>query len=309
VQSDISRLLRQRGREVTSEGRKRDILLPVSDNAELVQAFETVLYNLMRRDSVRKALRDWAYDNTSSSSTAALQNIESYINLCRRFGDWGNQSAEANQNRYTATFEWYVSELLKREFSARASGFGIRLKDADPEDEFDCIALLDEGLVFVECKTGRSALYGQIAKFMRRDVELDATYSFFVFDRDYTFDKGPDDTPKVTAKQAAELGIEQIFKVTVGSEKFFVIQGQAKGAGAWRMNRRFFMACTAFGGFESRIRYMIRYTNEVQQAGFASSGLFSIAWMPFAEEQGDTTSADTANPAEGPRDDPGQTAE
>jgi hypothetical protein len=309
MQSDISRLLRQRGHEVTSEGRKRDILLPVSDNAELVQAFETVLYNLMRRDSVRKALRDWAYDNKSTSSAAALQNIESYINLCRRFGGWSNQSAQSNQNRYAATFEWYVSELLKREFSARASGFSIRLKDAAPEDEFDCIALLDEGLVFVECKTGRSDLYGQIAKFMRRDVGLDATYSLFVFDRDYTFDKGPDDTPKVTAKQAAELGIESIVKVIVNSENFFHIRGYDKGAAAWRMRRRFFMACTAFGGFESRIRYIIRYTNEVQKAGLGSSSLFSTAWMPFADEQGDTTSTDTANTAEGTRNDPAQPAE
>jgi hypothetical protein len=63
MQSDISRLLRQRGHDVTSEGHERNILLPTSGNSELVQAFETVLYNLMHRDSVRKALRDWAYDN------------------------------------------------------------------------------------------------------------------------------------------------------------------------------------------------------------------------------------------------------
>jgi hypothetical protein len=309
VQSDISRLLRQRGHEVTSEGRKRNILLPATDNQELLQAFETVLYNLMRRDGVRKALRDWAYDNRSSSNAAALQNIESYINLCRRFGDWSNNTSAANQTRYTATFEWYVSELLRREFSARASGFSIRLKDAAPEDEFDCIALLDAGLVFVECKTGKSDLYEEIAKFVRRDLELDAVYSFFVFDRDYTFIRGPDDTPKVTKKQADELGIQSIIKVTVGSEEFFDIRGYDKGATVWKMRQRFFMACTAFGGFENRIRYMIRYTNEVHNAGVASSGLFSTSWMPFTEEQADNTSSDTANPIEGLRDDPAETAE
>jgi hypothetical protein len=154
----------------------------------------------MRRESVRKALRDWAYDNRSSDNTS-FQLIESYINLCRKFGDWSSFSATANQNRYAVTFEWYVSELLRREFAARASGFGIRLKDADPEDEFDCIALLDEGLVFVECKTGKGGLYNEIAKFVRRDAELSATYSFFVFDRDYTFDNAQDDTPKLSAKQ------------------------------------------------------------------------------------------------------------
>jgi hypothetical protein len=282
MQSDISRLLRQRGHEVTSEGHGRNILLPTSDNSELVQAFETVLYNIMRRDSVRKALRDWAYDNRCPENTSS-QLIESYINLCRKFGDWSSFSAAANQNRYAATFEWYVSELLRREFAARASGFGIRLKDANPEDEFDCIALLDKGLVFVECKTGKGDLYGEIAKFMRRDAELSATYSFFVFDRDYTFDKGQDDTPKLSAKQAADLDLQSISKVTARGQEFFHIRGQRKWVGG-RMGGRYFMACTAFGGFESRIRYMIRYTNEVDETRAPSSDLFSVSWIPFTED-------------------------
>jgi hypothetical protein len=91
MQSDISRLLRQRGHEVTSEGHERDILLPASDNSELVQAFKTVLYNLMRRESVRKALRDWAYDNRSSDNTS-FQLIE-YISICAESSVTGVASA------------------------------------------------------------------------------------------------------------------------------------------------------------------------------------------------------------------------
>ena len=104
-------------------------------------------------------------------------------------------------------------------------------KDADPEDEFDCIALLDKGLVFVECKTGKGDLYGEITKFMRRDAELSATYSFFVFDGDYTFDRGQDDTPKLSARQAADLEVQSISKVTVRGQEFFRIQGHKKWIG------------------------------------------------------------------------------
>ena len=222
--SHIARLLRQRGHEVTKQGSRRDILLPKNDDPQLVDAFETVLYNLMRRDSARKALRDWAYSNLSSDN-AASQQIESYITLCERFGNWTSHGDTANQSRYAATFEWYVSELLKREFGARASGFGIRLKDADPQDEFDCIALLDEGLVFVECKTGKGALYNEIAKFTRRDTELRASFSFFIFDRDYTFDKGQSDTPSITSQQAKSLGIDKISRVQVQGEEFLRSKG------------------------------------------------------------------------------------
>ena len=104
--------------------------------------------------------------------------------------------------RYAKTFEWYISELLRREFAARASGFALRLKDADPSDEFDCVALLDEGIVFVECKTGRTEIYKDIAKFMRRDAELSAAYSFYLFDRDYTFQRQGDDVPKLDRERA-----------------------------------------------------------------------------------------------------------
>ena len=79
-------------------------------------------------------------------------------------------SEDARISHYSHTYEWYVSELLRRDFAARASGFNIRLKDAHAKDEFDCIAILDEGSVFVECKTGTDKLYKDVSKFMRRDA-------------------------------------------------------------------------------------------------------------------------------------------
>jgi hypothetical protein len=100
------------------------------------------------------------------------------------------------------------------------------MKDADPDDEFDCVALLDSGVVFVECKTGKGDLYGEIEKFMRRDAELGAMHSFFVFDRDYTFNRGEDDTPRLSRQQAFDLGIQIISKVTVGTQRFFHITGR-----------------------------------------------------------------------------------
>src|SRR6266516_3605421 len=155
MRSDISRLLKQRGHEVTKEGSERDILLPNHhDDLELIDSFKVVLYNLMRHDGIRKSLRDWAYENTSNRNVNS-EYIESYIKLCKKFGRWSNNSPDAKRSRYANTFEWYVSELLRREFAARASGFHLRLKDADPGDEFDCIALLDRGIVLVECKTGK----------------------------------------------------------------------------------------------------------------------------------------------------------
>lgn len=286
MRSEISRLLKQRGHEVTKEGSDQDIFVPIRQDLEpeLVSSFKTVLYNLMRHDSFRRALRDWAYGRISESNQN-LKYIESYVQLCERFGGWNN-GAEAIQLRYATTFEWYVSELLSREFSARASGFGLRMKDADPGDEFDCIGLLDKGLTFVECKTGREGIYSQISKFIRRDAELGATYSFFVFDRDYTFVRTGDDIPQLSADQAYALGVQSIEKVIVGSHTFFQVQGLPVFRRGWR----YFLVCSAFNGFEDRIRYMIRYVDQRQEAGPVSS-LFKVEAIPFAPEASQGPSA------------------
>jgi hypothetical protein len=279
--STFAQLFKQRGHEVTKEGSESDILLPVTQDKAVIDAFRTILYGLMRNDNIRKALRDWAYDN-SSVGGSSIQSIQSYVDLCRKFGNWKNNTAQAKQQRYAATFEWYISELLKREFGAQASAFGVRLKDVDPDDEFDCIALLDGGVAFVECKTGKGELYGEISKFLRRDTELCASHSFFIFDRDYTFEKGRDDTPKLTYEQAAKLGIGSMSKISAAKQHFFEIHGPQIYTPRRGMGDRYFFASTAFKGLESRIRYMCRYINELEDAGVSS--FFTIVRIPFTEQ-------------------------
>lgn len=293
MSSDISSLLNQRGHKVTAEGSERDIFLPIRQGLEpqLLDSFKDVLYNLMRGDSFRRSLRDWAYGRISDENPSPnLPYIKSYEKLCEKFGGWSSAPQEI-QHRYACTFEWYISELLRRQFAARASGFSLRLKDADPGDEFDCIALLDDGLVFVECKTGGGAIYAQIKKFLRRDAELEATYSFFVFDRDYTFRRDGDDAPRLSAAEAYELGIDSINKITVGSHTFFQILGQRTNRGI-----RYLFACSAYNGFEERIRYMIRYVNETRNRPVASS-LFGFESIPFVSDADDNlpTQPDQAN--------------
>jgi hypothetical protein len=291
--SDIFTALNQRGHRVIAEGSERDIFLPARQDLEqlVIDSFKGVLYSLMRRDSFRRALREWAYGRIANDDPNLIY-VKSYEALCQRFGGWNN-NPQRIQHRYASTFEWYVTELLCREFAARASGFGLRLQDANPDDEFDCVALLDEGLVFVECKTGAGAIYAEIERFLRRDGELQATYSFFVYDRDYIFSRTGDDVPRLTNTQAHELGVQAINKITVRNHTFFQFVGERQAAGS-----RYFFACSAFNSFEDRIRYMIRYVNETQNTPVASS-LFTFERIPFVNpppqpDQGDTATEQAA---------------
>jgi hypothetical protein len=221
-----------------------------------MKAFEEILYRMMRRDNFRKSIRNWAYGHTVHKEHE--KRIEAYVTLCLAHSEKGDPPDIDTQKQrlYATTFEWYISELFKREFDARASGFGIRLKDADPRDDFDCIALLDKGLVYVECKTGKGLIYEEIEKFARRDEELAANYSLYLFDRDYTFQREQDDLPSLSTDQADKLGVRKIEKISNGDCTFFMINAKTRS----------FFASTSFDGLEVRIRHMIRYYNIVMDA-------------------------------------------
>lgn len=115
--------------------------------------------------------------------------------------------------------------------------------------------MIDDGAVFVECKTGRGVIFPEIAKFVRRDTGLDADYSLFIFDRDYTFQRDGEDTPRLSAEQARGLGIESINRVQASNQTFFRIDAVQTTYPI----RPFLFACGAFGGLEDRIRYIVRY--------------------------------------------------
>ena len=258
--SEIEKSLKQRGHEVIKEGVLRDLLLPRTNDAVIVQSFKEILYRMMSSDGLRKSIRNWAYGGTVHEEHE--KRINAYSTLCLALSDRseGKFIDKQRQGLYAASFEWYISELFKREFGARSSGHGIRLWDADPRDEFDCIALLDKGLAYVECKTGKGHIYEEMETFARRDEEISANYSIYLFDRDYTFQKGPEDLPTLTASQAERLNVDKIEKISNNYVSFFIIEASARS----------FIASTSFDGLEDRIRHVIRYYDILADA--ASGG-------------------------------------
>lgn len=98
MQSDISKLLKQRGHEVTKEGDDSRILIPSRADLEIRESLKEVLYSLMRQDSFRRSLRDWAYGRIDKNPHVSA--IESYVTLCNQFGSQLGQDSTDNQARY-----------------------------------------------------------------------------------------------------------------------------------------------------------------------------------------------------------------
>lgn len=272
--STIENLLRQRGHEVTKLGQDKDILIPRIDDPNLSKVFKDLLFNLMLKPSFKKSLRDWAYtENPPLENRFDL--VDSYLNIGSRFNkDFGKlrNNAELRRSFYATTFEWYISELMMRKFGARASGFGICLKDANPDDEFDSISVIDDGLVFVECKTGKESLLSGVEKFVRRDAELSAAYSLYIFDRDWTFDKVHDDLPDIKMSETHNSGMLSLQRIWYQGLSFYSVQSQ----------ERWFLAASAFSNLEDCIRHMLRYSFFSRENGGRHHPSYTFNHIQFA---------------------------
>ncbi len=236
----------------------QDILIPQCNDVDSRKTFEDLLFSLMLKDSFRKKLRDWAYSRDDESPEFSA--VNDYVRVGSRFDKNFRRFLKASDNRqtyYAKSFEWYISELLKRKFAVRASGFGIRLLDGESEDEFDCIAVIDDGIIFVECKTGKGSLFEEVEKFLHRDAALAATYSFFIFDRDFTFvrDKHKVDLPSLTFSQAKKIELQELQLISCPGGNFYSV----RGADRW------FLATSGFDHLETRLRHMFGYVYQSRQ--------------------------------------------
>ena len=91
---------------------------------------------------------------------------------------------QTNMNVYSQTLEWYVSEILKREFSFLSSGFGIKLEHSPDGGDFDVVGMSHFDFVYIECKSGKPKNIDEndIASFIERAKFLNATVSIFYVD-------------------------------------------------------------------------------------------------------------------------------
>jgi hypothetical protein len=94
------------------------------------------------------------------------------------------QPTEGSRNVYSATFEWYVAELLYREFHFVASASGIKIDGSPEGGDFDVIGATHAGIIAIECKSGkpRGIDESQIIQFVRRHNFLRADYSLMYID-------------------------------------------------------------------------------------------------------------------------------
>lgn len=141
----VSRVLASRGFHVTSEGMGLDTILPrevwTSSEANLI-------FDVFHSAHNRQQLLAYIMHNCIPGSDL-IDKVSSLPNF------------RPDRQAFTTTFEWYVGELLIREFCALSSSYGVKVShltrpgNGGECGDFDVISVMgDTSLFYIECKTG-----------------------------------------------------------------------------------------------------------------------------------------------------------
>lgn len=168
----VERVLSSRGFSVKSQGSGEDTLLEKLtwslNEADLV-------FNIFNNATLRKELLGYIENNVKKSDASEL------VNRLIEISEFKN-----DRQRFSTTYEWYVGELLVREFMAFSSSYGVtvsdicRNTDGGTSGDFDVLTILgDMNLIYLECKSGKTK-QSSIKNTLERSISLHCAASVFI---------------------------------------------------------------------------------------------------------------------------------
>jgi hypothetical protein len=172
----VKDLLNSRGFNVKSEGQNNDLLIPEFrwPSVESNILFEA-LDDKLNRSEIDKLLKK-EIDFPTKDSLKKL--IES-------------DGFDLDRKKYTTSFEWYIGELLVRNFSAFSHSYSVEIDNVKRNStntdsgDFDILSVLrNTNLIYVECKSGKSSNIEQkhILKCIERALAVHCELAIMVID-------------------------------------------------------------------------------------------------------------------------------
>ena len=168
----VKDVLKARGFDVTQVGDGTNLFLPVKRGID-----SALLFNCFDNTKVRKDILQ-RIKNPSFDSRYKLID-----ELFRR------NEFVATREAFSATFEWYIGELLVRKFSAFSSAYGVEVANIQrnttgkASGDFDVLAVLrNVSLAYVECKTGNFNREA-VLRCVERAVSLHCEFSIIMVDK------------------------------------------------------------------------------------------------------------------------------
>jgi hypothetical protein len=182
----LDMLLKRRGFRVYKKEPPDDLLVPD-------EPFRDGFYSALHKYSFRLFLRDvikhqdrFTLEQVTRYSTTRV--IRTYISYLRdigmiKEGAAGYTLSHRPVTSFGPTLEWYVAELLRREFGAEAL-WGVKFRRPKVGGDYDVLAKLDGSLLYMEVKSSppKQVTDSEVMAFLDRVEDLSPELSVFLMD-------------------------------------------------------------------------------------------------------------------------------
>lgn len=184
--SPLDVLLKRRGFRIFKQAPSEDLLLPAEE-------FLDEYYRMLQRYSFRLFIRDvikhqnfFKVENvTRYATTGVTADYLRYIlsiGLIAETGD-GYRLAKGPVKSFGETLEWYVAEILKREFCFE-SIWGVKFKRPFIGGDYDVLGRFNGSVLYIEVKSSppKQVHAGEISSFLDRVDDLLPEVAVFFMD-------------------------------------------------------------------------------------------------------------------------------
>lgn len=183
----LETLLRHRGFRIYKKEPSDDLVIPS-------KKFLKDYYEILKKYSFRLFLRDVikhqeSFTKEQVTKYAASDVTGSYIDfllsvkLIETAGDQRFRLKKRPVKSFGETLEWFLCEILKKEFSAEAT-WGVKFKRPQVGGDYDLIAKIDGSILYMEVKSSppKQISANEITAFFDRVFDLSPEISVFFMD-------------------------------------------------------------------------------------------------------------------------------
>ncbi len=245
-------VVRQRGLNVLSCNNYSDVILPLTKDPKVFLQYYRYLgrysFRLFMKDLINKREgTNWRFISRYCSERVARV----YINFLKKAGiaEISGDSFKyvgTPVRSFGSTLEWYISEVMRREFMAPTL-FGVKFSETPHGGDYDVISILQGCLVYIEVKSSppRGVEKPAVESFLKRLEDLSPDIAVFLVDTELRMkDKIVMLFEEVTGKRVERL-VRELFHL---HNRIYIIN--TKKSITANLNRCFRAFFRARGGFD-----------------------------------------------------------
>ncbi len=221
----LDALLKRRGFRIYRREPADDLLLP---DTRYIDGFYAMLAKYSFRLFLRDVIKHQDYFRLEQVTRYATASVTAdYARYLREIGlieplSEGFRLVRRPIKSFGETLEWLVAEIFRREFETEAV-WGIRFKRPKVGGDYDLIAKVDGGILYMEIKSSppKQIYHNEISAFFDRVADLQPEISVFFVDTELRmkdkivpmfeeeFGKRVDDPPKIERMEKELFHVEQ----------------------------------------------------------------------------------------------------